>query len=119
MENNGEPASVLLDFGRELHGGIQIGGMCPRGMKMRVRFGESVCEAMSEIGQKYAGNDHAIRDAVHDIPFMGLVEIGNTGFRFVRLDLVTTGKVNLECVRAVSLMWPWFLAEHCQQDGGR
>ena len=104
MENNGEPASVLLDFGRELHGGIQIGGMCPRGMKMRVRFGESVGEAMSEIGQKYAGNDHAIRDGVHDIPFMGVVEIGNTGFRFVRLDLVTTGKVSLECVRAVSLM---------------
>ena len=104
MENNGEPASVLLDFGRELHGGIQIGGMCPRGMKMRVRFGESIGEAMSEIGQKYAGNDHAIRDSVHDIPFMGVVEIGNTGFRFVRLDLVTTGKVNLECVRAVSLM---------------
>ena len=46
MENNGEPASVLLDFGRELHGGIQIGGMCPRGMKMRVRFGESVGEAI-------------------------------------------------------------------------
>ena len=106
MENNGEPASVLLDFGRELHGGIQIGGMCQRGMKMRVRFGESVGEAMSEIGQKFAGNDHAIRDGIHDIPFMGVVEIGNTGFRFVRLDLVTSGKVNLECVRAVSLMRP-------------
>lgn len=104
MENNGEPASVLLDFGRELHGGIQIGGMGQRGMKMRVRFGESVGEAMSEIGQKSAGNDHAIRDGVHDIPFMGIVEIGNTGFRFVRLDLVTTGKTSLECVRAVSLM---------------
>ena len=73
---------------------------------MRVRFGESVGEAMSEIGQKSAGNDHAIRDSVHDIPFMGVVEIGNTGFRFVRLDLVTYGKVSLECVRAVSLMRP-------------
>ena len=73
-------------------------------MKMRVRFGESVGEAMSDIGTKSASNDHAIRDGVHDIPFMGVVEIGNTGFRFVRLDLVTTGKANLECVRAVSLM---------------
>ena len=77
MENNGEPASVLLDFGRELHGGLQIGSMCPRGMKMRVRFGESVGEVMSDIGTKSASNDHAIRDGVHDIPFMGIVEIGN------------------------------------------
>ena len=88
MENNGEPASVILDFGRELHGGLQIGSMCPRGMKMRVRFGESVGETMADIGTKSASNDHAIRDGVHDIPFMGIVEIGNTGFRFVRLDLV-------------------------------
>ena len=104
MENNGEPASVILDFGRELHGGLQIGSMCPRGMKMRVRFGESVGEVMADVGTKSASNDHAIRDGVHDIPFMGVVEIGNTGFRFVRLDLVTAGKVNLECVRAISLM---------------
>ena len=104
MENNGENASVLLDFGRELHGGLQIGSMCPRGMKMRVRFGESVGEVMADVGTKSASNDHAIRDGVHDIPFMGVVEIGNTGFRFVRLDLVTAGKVNLECVRAISLM---------------
>ena len=104
MENNGENASVILDFGRELHGGLQIGSMCPRGMKMRVRFGESVGEVMADIGTKSASNDHAIRDGVHDIPFMGVVEIGNTGFRFVRLDLVTAGKVNLECVRAISLM---------------
>jgi len=104
MENNGENASVILDFGRELHGGVQIGSMCPRGMKMRVRFGESVGEVMADIGTKSASNDHAIRDGVHDIPFMGVVEIGNTGFRFVRLDLVTAGKVNLECVRAISLM---------------
>jgi len=83
MENNGEPASVILDFGRELHGGLQIGSMCPRGMKMRVRFGESVGETMADIGTKSASNDHAIRDGVHDIPFMGIVEIGNTGFRFV------------------------------------
>ena len=85
MENNGENPSVILDFGRELHGGLQIGSMGPRGMKMRVRFGESVGEVMADIGTKSASNDHAIRDGVHDIPFMGVVEIGNTGFRFVRL----------------------------------
>ena len=31
MENNGENPSVILDFGRELHGGLQIGSMCQIG----------------------------------------------------------------------------------------
>ena len=104
LENRGEPASVLLDFGRELHGGLQIGNQGPRGMKLHVRFGESVGEAMALYGDKCAGNDHAIRDGEYLVPHMGTLEIGNTGFRFVRLDLVTTGKVTLECVRAISLM---------------
>ncbi len=106
LENRGEPASVLLDFGRELHGGLQIGNQGPRGMKLHVRFGESVGEAMALYGDKCAGNDHAIRDGEYLVPHMGTLEIGNTGFRFVRLDLVTTGKVTLECVRAISLMRP-------------
>lgn len=107
MVNRSAPASILLDFGREIHGGIQIGnGEFVHGMKLRVRFGESIGEAMSELGDRGACNDHSARDAVHTIPHMGFTEIGNTGFRFVRLDLVTTGKVNLECVRAVSLMRP-------------
>lgn len=104
LENKGEQASVLLDFGRELHGGLQIGNQSARKMKLRVRFGESVGETMAEIGYKGAGNDHAIRDGVYELPHMGVLEIGNTGFRFVRLDLVTKGKVHLECVRAISLM---------------
>ena len=106
LENQGEPASVLLDFGRELHGGLQIGNLGSRGMKMRVRFGESVGEAMAEYAHKSAGNDHAIRDWEIAVPHMGVIEVGNTGFRFVRFDLITTGRVNLETVRAVSLMRP-------------
>ena len=72
MENNGEPASVILDFGRELHGGLQIGSMCPRGMKMRVRFGESVGEVMSDIGTKSASNDHASKSATLAFASCGL-----------------------------------------------
>ena len=44
---------LLLDFGRELHGSIQIGCGTRRGKsqaRARVRFGESVAEAMSELG---------------------------------------------------------------------
>src|SRR5438105_12852128 len=47
----GSKASLLLDFGRELHGGVQLvagpfEGYGP--VRVRLRFGESVSEAMSE-----------------------------------------------------------------------
>jgi len=102
------PAGILLDFGREIHGGVQIelGASGTRGMKLRIRLGESVAEAMSELGDRGAQNDHAIRDGVVEVPACGAIEFGPSGFRFVRLDLVTSGSVRLEAVRAVSLMRP-------------
>ena len=103
---DGTPSAILLDFGRELHGRVQIGnGAAGRGAKVRVRFGESVGEAMSELGEKDAQNDHAIRDAVVELPWLGSREIGNTGFRFVRIDAVE-GVCDLQFVRAVSVMRP-------------
>ena len=44
-------ASFLLDFGRELQGGMQVvtGRSSKKEMKIRVRFGESVSEAMCYI----------------------------------------------------------------------
>ena len=107
LVNEGEKPGILLDFGREIHGGLQLGvGAGPRHMRLRVRFGESVAEAMSEIGEKGATNDHAIRDDVITLPSFGTREIGNTGFRFVRLDLESTGRATLEFVRAIELMRP-------------
>lgn len=106
LENGGERPGILLDFGRELHGGIAIGQGCGKGVKIRVRFGESVGEAMAERGEKGAQADHSARDDVHELPWYGISEIGNTGFRFVRIDLVSDGKAEIESVRAVSLMRP-------------
>lgn len=87
----GEKASVLLDFGVELHGGIRIIGAqekSGKGTKVRIRFGESVSEAMSEIGEgATATNDHARRDMIVEIGSMSINAIGETGFRFVRIDL--------------------------------
>ena len=109
LVNAGEPAGLILDFGRELHGGLQI-GMSPKGTphaKLRIRFGESVSETLSSLGDgKHATNDHAMRDLELTVPSFGSIEIGNTGFRFVRIDLVTGGEVGLEFVRAISLMRP-------------
>jgi len=106
LENNGLPAGVLLDFGREIHGGVLLGFEGPIGHKVRLRFGESVAEAMSEIGERGATNDHAVRDQVLEIPHMGDLEYGNTGFRFLRIDLITPGRTTLEFAQAVSLMRP-------------
>ena len=107
LVNRGEPAGMLLDFGRELHGGLSL-GMSPStspGARLRLRFGESVSEAMSDIGDgRHASNDHAMRDFVVEVPRMGVIEVGNTGFRFVRIDLVSGGEAGFEFVRAVSLM---------------
>ena len=85
-------ASLLLDFGRELQGGIRIvTGQYPSGkpVRIRVRFGESASEAMCEIdGINGACNDHAIRDMEIILPWLGTLETGNAGFRFVRIDLL-------------------------------
>ena len=109
LVNAGDPAGVLLDFGRELHGGLQL-GMSPAttpGARLRLRFGESVAETMSSLGDgKHATNDHAMRDFELTVPKFGSIEIGSTGFRFVRIDLVSGGEAGFEFVRAVSLMRP-------------
>ncbi len=82
--------SFLLDFGRELQGGIQIvtGQSSRKEVKVRIRFGESVSEAMCDITpENGATNDHAIRDFHFTLPWLGVAEIGNSGFRFVRIDV--------------------------------
>jgi hypothetical protein len=106
LRNQGASPAILLDFGRELHGGVQImvsSTANGRPVRVRVRFGESANEAMSEVwGPKGATNDHAVRDQTCLIPMLGTHEIGNTGFRFVRIDLPDANSfVSLKAVRAV------------------
>ena len=84
--------SILLDFGKELHGAVEIvtgmwgGENKPR--NIRIRLGESVSEAMSDIGEKGATNDHAMRDFTMSLPWLGKNQTGESGFRFVRIDLL-------------------------------
>lgn len=108
LENKGAAPGVLLDFGTELHGGVRLasGGPSGRDVRVRVRFGESVSEAMADLGERGACNDHAIRDSVVDLPWCGTREFGYSGFRFCRVDLVSEGILSLESVDAVSLMRP-------------
>ena len=102
-----QPAGVLLDFGTELHGYVEI--FTPmtagKGVSARVRLGESVSEAMAELGDREAGNDHAVRDQRVALPWLGKKTVGPSGFRFVRIDAVDPQQpVQLTQVRAVLVM---------------
>ncbi len=91
-------AYILLDFGREIHGGIRIttAGF-DKGGRIRVRFGESVSEAMTTPNQ-----DHSIHDMELQLPKMGCLDCGSTGFRFVRIDGID-GESQILAVVAVAL----------------
>lgn len=104
-------AAILLDFGKELHGGIQIAAAIrgdKKPVRVRVRLGESVSEAMSDCidntvpGMASATNDHSLRDFTLELPWLGTIEIGNSGFRFVRIDLLDKDvDLPLRSVRAI------------------
>ncbi len=98
-----QPSGLLLDFGRELNGGVQIvvGQTSRQPVPVRIRFGESVSEAMGE-----PSNDHANHDLIFPLTAMGAQEVGSTGFRFVRLDFPAGTELHLVAVRAVSLLRP-------------
>ncbi len=100
--------SVLLDFGKEIQGGIQIvrsmdGSHSPA--RFRLCLGESVSEAMSSVDEpgSTATNDHSVRDFEISVPWLGVAEYGNSGFRFARLDyLGDDDEVGIVAVRALS-----------------
>ncbi|MFN8254440.1 MAG: alpha-L-rhamnosidase C-terminal domain-containing protein [Bacteroidales bacterium] len=99
-------ASIILDFGREIQGGIELvttnNNKNPVGT-VRVCFGESVAEAMNgEPGKCGATNDHAMRVFNLQLPWFGRISAGNTGFRFVRIDLLDPNtKIEIKEISAV------------------
>lgn len=92
ISNDTDRPAILLDFGKELQGGLRIitgQGPVATPVNIRIRLGESVSEAMCDIdGENGASNDHAMRDFRIALPWLGVTEIGNSGFRFVRIDLL-------------------------------
>ena len=105
-------AAVLVDFGKELHGAIRISsGMrgSTRPLRLRVRLGESVTEAMSDVSPacnpSNATNEHAMRDFELQVPWLGSIEYGNSGFRFARIDLLDQDvDYLLRNIQAISVM---------------
>ena len=89
----GQKSSMIFDFGTELQGSLRIvTGMAEtkKPVVLRIRFGESVSETLSETDSSTstATNDHAMRDFQITLPWLGSIETGNSGFRFVRIDLL-------------------------------
>jgi len=95
----GEKAAVLVDFGVEFNGSARLVIGQLEGLEranIRVRFGESVMEAMSDIGEKNATNDHANRDFTWNIGFLSGNESNESGFRFCRIDLLDDADVTVQ-----------------------
>lgn len=120
MSDSQSHPGLLVDFGKELHGGLQLVTDRSRGgkpIKVHIRFGESVSEAMSIIEPiKNATNDHAMRDYIVELPWLGKLEVGNTGFRFVRIDLVdSSAELKLKELQAILVLrnLPYLGSFHC------
>lgn len=78
---------VILDFGKEMNGGVRILTFASEGKPTRFRFGESVSECCAEIGgKKNATNNHALRDFKVELPSWSDMTFANTGYRYLRID---------------------------------
>lgn len=88
---------ITIDFGQEMSGGIRIYSGYVQGVicKIRVRFGESLGEVNSNIGEKNSVNAHAIRDSEYLLPASGILVVGPSGFRFVRIDVLEDKQIYL------------------------
>lgn len=87
-------SSVILDFGKELAGGVRILTLAVSGNnQVRLRFGESISETSAEIGEKNAGNDHSNRDFKVKLQYFSDMAFGQTGFRFLRIDTLDDNSI--------------------------
>lgn len=108
LENKGTPASIVLDFGVEFHGSIKlfVKEVSKLTVKLRIRFGESVMETMEEklYDKHNATNDHINRDMTIDVGFLSMNEIGPSGFRFVRIDLLEENtSITFKAIKGIAI----------------
>jgi len=103
---------IILDFGLEFQGGIRLLNLRERG-RIRLRFGESVSESCGTPDQT-----HAMHDTELDVPQMGMLEYGNTAFRFVRIDNVGDVELRLQNIIGIAVFRDLkpFGAFHCSDD---
>ena len=96
---------IILDFGREYVGMLRLvtyrvknDAFCT---KIRVRFGESVTECCAELGEKNLVDHHSVHGGYYNIPNLSDQCVGDTGFRFVRIDILEDCEVSFKSIVAV------------------
>ncbi len=101
-----EKAGILLDFGKEINASVRILThltFTSEPARVHITCGESVSEALSQIGDKNATNDHAIRDTDYLLPSYSDITLNETGFRFVCIRLIDkNAKLTIKSVVAVA-----------------
>ena len=94
-------AYIILDFGKEMCGGLRILTYTANATKIRIRLGESLGECCSELGgERNATNDHALRDFYTELTAYSDMVFGNSGFRFARIDFF--GEAQVKSIAAVN-----------------
>lgn len=96
---------ILLDFGKELHGGVTVTTMdvAERFGRYHIVYGESVMEALSSIGEKNATNCHSTRDLVYEVGGWSTMTFGETGFRFVKIEALDSD-FQIQAVKAKNVI---------------
>ena len=96
---------IVLDFGQEICGRAHLVFQFQSApSKIRVRLGESVYEACAELGEKNAGNYHSLRDYTFDSVSWADISTSESGFRFVRIDVLTGEALKLSAVYAEEML---------------
>ena len=88
-------SSLLIDFGKAIHGGIRFNNIFCSG-RIRLEFGESISECIGN-----SNPDCSVKDTVLDLPHCGMLEYGNTVFRFVRVT--NAGQENIKCLNILGV----------------
>lgn len=105
--DNGVESGILVDFGKEINASVRILTHLTsthEPQKVQITCGESVLEALSDIGLKNSTNDHAVRDTEYMLPSYSDTTLNETGFRFVCIRLKGENtKLAIKSVVAVSI----------------
>ena len=108
FENNDHDpnSAVIIDFGKEIHGTIKlyVSKINDRDShaEFKIRFGESVMEALTPLGQKSTTIDHSTRDLTMKVGWLSANETNETGFRFVYIELLSPKtKVEVNMIEAI------------------
>ncbi|MBQ8509178.1 MAG: alpha-L-rhamnosidase [Clostridia bacterium] len=102
-----EHAAILLDLGCEIHGSVRIltQNCDPHPAQVKIRMGESVSEAMNDVGVKGATTDHANRDFMLNLQILSGTDTNESGFRFIWLELLgDKALLNLRAVTGVLIV---------------